>query len=117
MRDTEKVQVPEAGKISDPYTVYTTALQDNGNFASSDNGYFSFTTDEKHTVKFQVYLMSTGKADWTEYKGTYISDGDKNILFAMTGFKSASKSSTSALVSCPPPALLKEVFFSLSSKP
>ena len=99
LRDTKKVSVPGAAtsqvELSDPsYTVYTTALQANGAFASSNND-FSFTPDDTHTVKFQVYLMSTAKADWTEYKGTYISDGDKNILFAMTGFKSASKSSTS----------------------
>lgn len=93
----QSVTEPAAGDDKVVYTVYTTALLDNGNFEDeeSDN-HISFTFDEKkHTVKFQVYLMSTEKANWGEYTGSYTPDSDKNILFAITGFKSASTSSTS----------------------
>lgn len=87
------VSAPAAGNMV-PYTVYTTALQANGAFAAADAGYFSFDPDEVHTVKFEVYLMSTGKSDWGEYTGTYLPEGG-NVLFAMSCFKTASSSSTS----------------------
>lgn len=86
---------PPAEGTMVPYTVYTTALLDNGGFAPCDAGFFSAAPDAEHTVKFQVYLMSSGKADWGEYTDAYQSDADKQILFAVTSFKSASSSATS----------------------
>lgn len=86
------VTAPATGEMLS-YTIYSTPLGDNGAFTGS-----TFKKDEGdtvHKVKFQVYLMSTAKANWGEYTGTYTPDSDKNILFAITGFKSASKSSTS----------------------
>lgn len=91
----EKFPVPAAGEEAKEYTVYTTALGDNGTFTESDNGYFSFDPDAKHTVKFKVHLMSTAKSNWGEYTGTYVSESDGNVLFALTCFKSASPSATS----------------------
>ena len=86
---------PAADEGVKSYTVYSTALGNNGTFTDSDAGYFSFNSDAEHTVKFEVHLMSTAKADWEEYTGTYVSETDGNVLFALTCFHSASKSQTS----------------------
>lgn len=91
---SQGISAPAAGEMV-PYTVYSTSLGDNGAFASSDNGYFSFDPDAEHTVKFEVHLMSTGKANWGEYTGSYVSENGGNVLFALTCFKSASSNQTS----------------------
>lgn len=90
----QSITAPAAGQMVS-YTVYTTDLGTNGAFAASDNGYFSFSPDAEHTVKFEVHLMSTAKTDWGEYTGSYVSEIDGNVLFALTCFNSASKSATS----------------------
>lgn len=94
MKNTKGISAPAEGEMVH-HTVYTTALGDNGAFTASDAGYFSFDHDEKHTVKFEVYLMSTGKAAWGEYTGDYLPEADEDTLFALTCFHSASKSQTS----------------------
>lgn len=91
---TQGIFAPSAGEMKQ-YTVYTTALGNNGAFTASDNGYFSFNPDAEHTVKFEVHLMSTAKTDWGEYSGTYVSESGGNELFALTCFKSASSNQTS----------------------
>lgn len=89
------VTAPSNGVMAE-YTVYTTPLKDSLSFEQSSTGsYFSYTEDAEHTVKFRVYLMSTGKADWGEYSGTYASDTKKNLLFVLTPFSSASTNSPS----------------------
>lgn len=90
----QNITAPAAGEMVQ-YTVYSTALGNNGKFTASDNGYFSFDPDEEHTVKFEVHLMSTAKTDWGKYSGTYVSESGGNKLFALTCFKSASSSETS----------------------
>ena len=90
----QSITAPAAGEMVQ-YTVYSTALGNNGTFTASDAGYFSFDHDAEHTVKFEVYLMSTGKADWGEYSGSYVSESGGNVLFALTCFKSASSNQTS----------------------
>lgn len=91
---TQGISAPAAGETAF-YTVYTTALGASGAFTESDAGYFSFDPDAEHTVKFEVHLMSTAKTDWGEYSGSYLSETDGNVLFALTCFKSASSSQTS----------------------
>lgn len=89
------VTKPSDGVMAE-YTVYTTPLKESLSFEESSTGsYFSDTEDAEHTVKFQVYLMSTGKATWREYSGTYASDTTENVLFVLTPFYSASTNSTS----------------------
>lgn len=84
------VTKPSEGGMAE-YTVYTTPLKDSLSFEESFTGsYFSFAEDAEHTVKFQVYLMSTGKATWGKYSGTYASDTSENVLFVLTPFDSAS---------------------------
>lgn len=84
------VTAPSAG-VMEEYAVYTTALKESVSFEESSTGsYFSHTEDAEHTVKFRVYLMSTGNSTWGEYTGTYQSDTKKNVLFALTPFSSAS---------------------------
>ena len=94
MKNTKGIPSPAAGEM-EPYTVYTTALGDNGAFTEADDGYFSFNSDAEHTVKFEVHLMSTAKSNWGEYSGTYVSETNGKVLFALTCFKSASPSATS----------------------
>lgn len=94
MKNTKGISAPAAGEMV-KYTVYSTALGNNGTFTASDNGYFSFDPDAEHTVKFEVHLMSTAKTDWGEYSGTYVSETNGKVLFALTCFKSASPSATS----------------------
>lgn len=94
MKNTKGISAPAEGEMVH-HTVYTTALGDNGAFTASDAGYFSFDHDAEHTVKFEVYLMSTGKAAWGEYTGDYLPEADEDTLFALTCFHSASKSQTS----------------------
>lgn len=84
------VTAPSAGVMAE-YAVYTTALKESASFEeSSTDSYFSYTEDAEHTVKFQVYLISTGKSTWGEYTGTYDAETKKNVLFALTPFSSAS---------------------------
>lgn len=90
----QNITAPAAGEMVQ-YTVYSTALGNNGTFTESDAGYFSFDPDAEHTVKFEVHLMSTGKAAWGEYTGDYLPEADEDTLFALTCFHSASKSQTS----------------------
>lgn len=90
----QSITAPAAGEMVQ-YTVYSTALGNNGTFTASDNGYFSFSRDEEHTVKFEVHLMSTAKKDWGEYSGSYVSESGGKELFALTCFKSDSSSQTS----------------------
>lgn len=85
----EGVTAPQAGNM-DEYTVYTTVLKDSSSFEeSSDGSYFSFSQDSEHTEKFSIYLISTAKEDWGEYKGSYYSDANKNILFVLTPFSTS----------------------------
>ena len=89
------VTAPSDG-VMEEHTVYTTQLKDSLSFEQSSTGsYFSFAEDAEHTVKFQVYLMSTGKATWGKYSYTYASDTKKNLLFVLTPFSSASTNSPS----------------------
>ena len=89
------VTKPSDGVMAE-YTVYTTPLKESLSFEEASTGsYFSDKEDAEHTVKFQVYLMSTGKAGWGEYSGTYASDTKKNVLFVLTPFSSASTNSPS----------------------
>lgn len=95
--NAQGVTAPSDGFMAE-YTVYTTPLKESLSFEQSSTGsYFSDTEDAEHTVKFQVYLMSTGKATWGKYSGTYASDTTGNVLFVLTPFYSAStiNSSTS----------------------
>ena len=86
----EGITAPEVGNMSE-YIVYTTKLLEPCSFEESSTGsYFSFTPDEEHNVKFEIHLMSTDKKNWGEYTGSYFSDKDKNILFVITPFNSAS---------------------------
>lgn len=94
MKNTKGIPSPAAGEMVQ-YTVYSTALRNNGTFTESENGYFSFNSDAEHTVKFEVHLMSTAQANWGEYSGTYVSESGGKELFALTCFKSASSSATS----------------------
>lgn len=83
------VTAPEAGAMT-AYTVYTTELKASASFEESSTGsYFSFTPDEKHTVKFEIQLMSTGAENWGEYTGSYLSETQKDILFVLTPFASS----------------------------
>lgn len=87
---------PAAGEMAE-YTVYTTKLNSNlySFQAPSDGGsYFSLSQDEEHTEKFSVYLMSTAKADWGEYKGIYTSDADKDIFFVLSPFSTTFSSAS-----------------------
>lgn len=94
MKNTKGIPSPAAGEMVQ-YTVYSTALRNNGTFTESENGYFSLKSDTKHTVKFEVHLMSTAQTNWGEYTGTYVSESGGKELFALTCFKSASSSATS----------------------
>ena len=90
----EGVTAPDAGN-SVEYTVYTTKLKDSNSFESASSGsFFSFTQDREHTVKFSIYLMSSEKTDWGEYKGSYYSDANKNIMFVLTPFSTSFSSAS-----------------------
>lgn len=84
------VTAPTAGN-SVEYTVYTTKLKDSNSFNSAS---ISFTKDSEHTVEFKIYLMSSAKGDWGEYKGSYYSDANKNIMFVLTPFSTSFSSSS-----------------------
>ena len=95
MKKAQGVKEPSEGDMAE-YTVYTTPLKESLSFEESPTGsYFSFAEDSEHTVKFRVYLMSTGKATWGTYSGTYASDTTENVLFVLTPFYSASTNSPS----------------------
>ena len=84
------VTAPDAGTMTTAYTVYTTELKESNSFEDSSTGsYFSYTPDDEHTVKFEIYLMSTGAENWGEYTGSYLSEIKKDILFVLTPFASS----------------------------
>lgn len=86
-----------AENTTENYTVYTTNLKESSEFEEATSGsYFSFTKDSEHTVKFEVYLMSSGKGDWECYTETYRPEVNKSIIFALTTFSSSSTGSTSS---------------------
>lgn len=83
------VTAPDAGTMT-AYTVYTTELKESNSFEESSTGsYFSFTQDDEHTVKFEIYLMSTDADNWGEYTGSYLSEIKKDILFVLSPFASS----------------------------
>lgn len=87
------ITAPVAGNTAE-HTVYTTKLKDSNSFeAAADGSFFSFTKDSEHTVEFKICLMSTAKADWGEYQGSYYSGANKNIMFVLTPFSSSFASS------------------------
>lgn len=84
------VTAPDAGTMTTAYTVYTTELKESNSFEESSTGsYFSYTPDDEHTVKFEIYLMSTGAENWGECTGSYLSEIKKDILFVLTPFASS----------------------------
>lgn len=88
------VAAPSEGNTAE-YTVYTTKLKDSNSFESASSGsFFSFAQDGEHTVEFKICLMSSAKEDWGEYKGSYYSDANKNIMFVLTPFSSSFKNSS-----------------------
>lgn len=98
LKNTEKVTAPAAGDIAE-YTVYTTKLKDSNTFeTASGSSFFSKTKDSKHTVCFKIYLMSSKKADWSEYTseytGKYYADANKNIMFVLTPFSTSFKNTS-----------------------
>lgn len=91
------VTAPVAGTMTTAYTVYTTELKESNSFEDSSTGsYFSYTPDDEHTVKFKVYLMSTGAENWGEYTGSYQSEIKKDILFVLTPFASSYTQNTTS---------------------
>lgn len=82
------ITAPESGVMTE-YTVYTTALKESASFEESPNGCFSFNKDSEHNVEFKIYLMSSGKTNWSEYTGNYLSNTDKNILFVLSPFQTS----------------------------
>ena len=91
------VTAPDAGTMTTAYTVYTTELKESNSFEDSSTGsYFSYTPDDEHTVKFKVYLMSTGAENWGEYTGSYQSEIKKDILFVLTPFASSYTQNTTS---------------------
>ncbi|MGN0551603.1 MAG: hypothetical protein ACI4I4_07160 [Acutalibacteraceae bacterium] len=88
------ITAPVAGNTAE-HTVYTTKLNDSNSFeAAADGSFFSFTKDGEHTVEFKICLMSTAKADWGEYTGSYYSGANKNIMFVLTPFSTSFGSSS-----------------------
>ncbi len=84
-----KIPAPEKGG-KEEYTVYTTRLNDSNSFEPASNGsFFSLTEDSEHIVEFKIWLISSEKADWGEYTGSYYSDANKNILFVLTPFSTS----------------------------
>ena len=61
----QNITAPAAGERVQ-YTVYSTALGNNGTFTESDAGYFSFDSDAEHTVKFEVSIRVRCKTGHTE---------------------------------------------------
>lgn len=85
------VTAPDAGTKGNytGYTVYTTKLKDSNSFENASSGFFSFEKDSEHTVEFKIYLMSSAKENWGEYKGSYYSEANKNIMFVLTPFSTS----------------------------
>ena len=91
LKNKKGVTAPEDGEKA-TYTVYTTNLKENSSFEGEKANWFSYEQDEKHTVKFEIHLMSTGKDRWGKYEGSYTSD--KDILFVLTSFETSFSSAS-----------------------
>lgn len=90
-----KVEVPTSDGQMIHYVLYSTKWLANCSFEASDNSIFSFTEDEVHTNRIEVFLMMSDETDWEEYTGSYLAKSSKKYLFAISSYKSASTSSTS----------------------
>lgn len=96
LKDNKGVTAPAAGEMA-KHEVYTTKLNENlYSFKAPLNGgsCISDSQDGEHTEKFIVYLMSSAKGEWKEYKGKYSSDADKDIFFVLTPFSTSFKNSS-----------------------
>lgn len=96
LKNTKGVTAPADGKTA-TYTVYTTKLTKDPSkgpsFEGEEANWFSYE-QENHPVKFEIHLMSTGTNRWGKYTGSYTSDKNKEILFALTSFESSFSNSS-----------------------
>ena len=81
---TQSVTIPAVNKMAH-YTVYTTELLENSVFEESSTGScFSFKRTDDHTVKFEVWFMTSPTKDWGEHTDKFVPDSDGKYLFVLS---------------------------------
>ena len=92
---TQSVTIPAVNKMVH-YTVYTTELLENSVFKESSTGScFSFEKTSEHTVKFEVWFMTSPTKDWGEHTDKFVPDSDGKYLFVLSPVISKGNSNNS----------------------
>lgn len=81
---TQSVTIPAVNKMVH-YTVYTTELLKNSVFKESSTGScFSFEKTSEHTVKFEVWFMTSPTKEWGKHTDKFVPDSDGKYLFVLS---------------------------------
>lgn len=70
-------------------TIYSSPFEVEGNYLYDSIDNFSYTMDEFHTEKWEVWIMTSPGYKWTEYQDTYTANSN-NTTFALLSVESVS---------------------------
>ena len=76
------------------YTIYSPKFDANGGFIDNPTELFSYTYNDVHTEKWEIWLISSSNSKWFEYKDIYVPTSN-DIIFALCSVVSSKTSDLS----------------------
>ena len=76
------------------YTIYSPKFDANGGFIDNPTELFSYTYNDVHTEKWEIWLISSSNSKWFEYKDIYVPTSN-DIIFALCSVASSKTSNLS----------------------
>ena len=76
------------------YTIYSPKFDANGGFIENPTELFSYTYNDVHTEKWEIWLISSSSSKWFEYKDIYVPTSN-DIIFALCSVVSSKASDLS----------------------
>lgn len=76
------------------YTIYSPKFDANGGFIDNPTELFSYTYNDVHTEKWEIWLISSSNSKWFEYKDIYVPTSN-DIIFALCSVSSSKTSDLS----------------------
>lgn len=76
------------------YTIYSPKFDANGGFIDNPTELFSYTYNDVHTEKWEIWLISSSNSKWFEYKDIYVPTSN-DIIFALCSVASSKTSDLS----------------------
>ena len=76
------------------YTIYSPKFDANGGFIDNPTELFSYTYNDVHTEKWEIWLISSSNSKWFEYKDIYVPTSN-DIIFALCSVVSSKTSNLS----------------------